>query len=250
MNDSVLLPFDCVCDFLKEHPLMVLSKAQMSGVYDAIVAMLQHVRRHYTKEEKAQPTRESPVQTCALCKGVQLYDSHRGELVCNSCGACSRYTSKGDSNLFDKQSEERATCQQTDRMQSWVRKTVEFADGEYRRMMLEKEVDSWNNYHLGGPNHGLDTLRRLKMLVHVPERVGPIERVIGALLLPAIEHAFDLDKVADAVRNGKRLPTLQYEEPKPEFACIKCGAPVFNKYEERRHPCSWGKRKRQPVHMR
>lgn len=249
-NESILLPLDCVIDFLKKHPLMLRSKAQLHGVYDAIVEMLQHARQQTAHgEDKAQPSKKSRVEPCALCKGVQLYDSHRGELVCSSCGVCSRYTAEADSQLYDKRDEEFAKGQKKD-VQSWAKKSVEFADGEYRRIVIDKDVDSWNNYHVGGPNHGQDTLARLKILVHVPTRVGPMERVVGALLLPAIEQAFDLDKVADAVRNGKRLPTLEYEEPTPEFTCLKCGAPVFNKYEERRHPCSWGKKTRRPAHLR
>ena len=252
---GVLLPYDCVRDFLEEHPLIDISDATPRGVYEAIVAILERTREATARDDRIDERRAAPnevrIEPCALCKGYKRYDSHTGDLICSSCGACSRFTRAEDARLYDKPDEKsggRPT--RDDNIAQWAKKSVEFAEGEYRRILIEKDMDSWNDYRPGGPCHGADAMTRLKRLVHVPERVGPTDRVMAALLLPAVERAFDFEQIADAVRQGKRLPTLAYDPPQPQFACQRCGAAVFNRYEERRHPCGWGTKRRKPVHHR
>jgi hypothetical protein len=64
-------------------------------------------------------------------------------------------------------------------------------------------------------------------------------RCVAALLLPDVERL--------RFEPGKPFDVFALPVAAPQYACRRCRAPVFEKWEETRHACEWGARKRARV---
>lgn len=176
---------------------------------------------------------------CTVCgetekhgKGYLLRDTKEAEMVCADCGACTAYIVPENCHTYSE-SLQRQVCQDAcPRKEEDVRANMEFLE----------QYNSLPGSSFSVPTEQLAWIARVASL---PQKEGRGERCVAAAFVADIEAFFDFDEVERCVRARLPLPIMQYTPPPcPSFQCSRCGARVHTRWEARRHPCGWGKKRK------
>ena len=175
-------------------------------------------------------------------------DPCRGDMICSGCGVTSRYIVSDNCTVY---SEFQATIKTKapPGVSDWIWASSQVDEQERYRAEVMSCMENLNEYRPGGTFHPVDDLKGLHNLAMLPQRACASERAVAALLFPKVRDAFDLKAVESAVRSGKSVPKMEARSKNPwgELRCPKCDASVATPYEQKRHPCAWGQRKRRRV---
>lgn len=251
---NVLLPFDCIAQYLEEHPLMCNSKASQRKVYDCVIEMMTEGAKKKTEWDKVKlPSKSESTYACKVCKDAKSYmllNAKEGELVCTECGAVERCIIESNCTIYDKSVHEGSSAyatqkQDNNNIPTWLVNSLQDSD-EYRQWEIEKELGHWNT-PLYGSKRAVDEIPRLTLRAKQPKHAGLLERAVAALLIDDIENFFDLNDVQKRVRLCQPLEKLRYKDPDDVgeiLRCLKCNARVRDRWEMRRHPCRWGKKRK------
>lgn len=212
----VLLPFDCVRDFLEDHPAVVLSASNPKSVHALMVSMISTEPTSAVEE----PPHRNTFQ-CAHCKGTKYeIDEREGHIVCPHCGVCERWINPDNAAYFAERGHQTH---------------IEDVESDNR---LRNELQHWSDMpgtRLKRSEDELDlALARAELLARAPVT----ERCIAALLLPDILAQIDLSDVAQRVEKGLPLPSVVPRVATTRFACIRCGVGTHTLREARHHGCA------------
>lgn len=169
-------------------------------------------------------------------------------MICSGCGVTSRYIVSDNCSVY---SESQATIKvkAPPGVTDWIWASSQMDEDERYRAEVMRCIERFNEYRPGGTFHPVDDLKLLHNLAMLPERASVSERAVAALLFPKVRDAFDLKAVEVAVRTGERVPKMETKAKGPwgELRCPKCEALVATPFEQKRHPCAWGQKKRRRV---
>lgn len=218
---SVLLPFDCVQPFLRQHPLVAHWQLAPHDVFRPLVSLLAPPPPPATAAPLPPPP---PCPHCA--HRTWLRDA--GQLVCHKCGACAAWIDPDNCRVYGD-----------------VPTPVPDARDVSELVALLREVDRYPGLHIAlTADHLLAVARRAS----TAPRASRHARCAAALFRPVVAEFVATHDFATAIRRGAALPTLVFTPPPPPaYACAKCGVPVHEMWEVRRHACGWGTKKRRRV---
>ena len=230
---SIVFPYASVDGYISSHPLTDYLSLDPRDVYTTLMEMLSMSLQY--DAGRSVPKMQ---QSCPHCKGYLREDPREGQMVCDGCGICESYIIPTNCMLYDKAD---------DRMGSSTARKATFRlwelgdrDG-YSEYLIQKEVDFLNDIRPHGFHKSADAVMEAKRWALKPKRASSKIRAMAALIEPDVRQFYVTHDFALLVRTGVPLPVLgSYAAPKKEYACAKCGAPVANMYEVRRHPCNWG----------
>ncbi len=249
----VLLPYDCVKAFLENHALVNEAKVSPQSVHECIVQMLDATK---VPERGGGGEPSSSIGPCIHCKERRReIDIREALIVCTNCGVVEKYSNPRNCMAFDKSEPTTRTCRdKKDNLPQWIKNASQFDDGEYHAYEVGEEVEHWNTHRNGGTHMGEDDLSLAKKRALIPVRASITSRSLAALFFPWVKSNFDFENLNQLIRQGKTLPILkEREDPNlkqwGELRCLRCDAIVSTPYEQKRHPCNWGKTKRRRVAM-
>ena len=241
----VVLPYSVVGDYIRDHPLSLLTRIKPTTIYDVVVEILTVLRE--PPAAVPPPTADQtpgPVHvdfTCPSCKGrAHVIDYRESNVVCKGCGACVRHT--GSYRTYEKDASPHKGGGDHGSVPDWW--NAHMSDEERRAWEIQREAKHLVGHPDAMAAMGADELELVTRRARMATRAATSDRVVAAVFVRDILAKVDLDEVAAAVQRGAAIEPLRYVAPRPQFACRKCGASVWNKWEERRHPCEWGRRKR------
>lgn len=242
-----LLPYDCTRDFLEQHALTDISRVSPVNVHNCITHMLNVATPTPAASKSALPARKPQIEGC-MCKspdGRYEVDPCRGDMVCSGCGVTTRYIVADNCTVY---SESQATIKSKAPVgiTDWVWASSRMDDDERHHAEVMDCMCNLNEYRPGGTFHPIDDLKFLHALAMAPQRASAAERAVAALLYPKVRDAFDMSAVEAAVRSGGSLPKMHTTTNLlwGELRCKRCNALVETPYEQKRHPCGWGQKKR------
>lgn len=240
---SIVLPFVCIGNFIEDHPLTNLSGANVEAVYNVIVSILSDEKELPRKKRLAPPPSNPPTTKksdfeCPLCKSTTyVIDAKEGNVVCASCGVCTRLPITGN-HEYNKPEDGRVGGGRS-KVPDWYNNAM--TAEEMKEYEIDTEMQMWTCNPYARAKLDADTYELTKRRAAIPHRANTTDRVVGAILTHFLAPKLDLDDTERRVRCRQPLPTVQYEEAMPQFACNRCGAAVWTSWESRRHPCRWGK---------
>ena len=182
---AVLLPYDCLKEFLEAHPLVATANVQPETIHACMLTMMREdsdeSRPSPSKtSNKAQKAKPAPnMWRCTHCKARMTVDIRESELVCTACGVVSRWINPDNCRVFEESKVVR-TSAATSTIPRWVKAANDFDPGEYHRIEVERAIDHWNTYRPGGTHHSVDALPRLKDLAMRPTRASDDTRAVAA----------------------------------------------------------------------
>lgn len=244
---SILLPFDSVRPFLDESPLLQLTQVDTKNVYDAVIEIMSL----WDKRSKEQvPLVPKPVPRCTHCKiGYLVNNEVDADCVCSNCGVvqasrliiennCQTYNERHDDMIRYKRSVPKD-------VPKWVQQSLDMQGNEMQRFEVENELEKWNsNPYAQHQWLTKDSLDKAKDDAMIPQRANATVRAVAAMLTPKIYAFFDFNDIKTRISKGMPLPVVRYQPPVAKYKCFKCGAPVFEPYMQRKHPCGWGRKRR------
>lgn len=258
-----LLPYDCTREFFEAHPLVHIFRATPSNVHNCVTLMLEawnketdadarpvDARSIGAKQAANAPTRPARTSECPCATPGARFrvDPARGDMICSACGVTERYVVPDNCTNY---SEPQMSIQTKapPGVADWAWASSRADEKERQRSEVMSCMAKLNQYRPGGTFHPVDELKFLHRMAMVPERASSTERAIAALLFPDVREAFDLRAVETAVRSGASVPKMPVKTTSPwgELRCKRCDALVTTPYEQKRHPCRWGQKKRRRV---
>ena len=73
-------------------------------------------------------------------------------------------------------------------------------------------------------------------------RSNSLSKAFASIAMVQLKDRVDWSYVTRAVEMKAPVPQVSIMKfKKPQYSCLKCGAPVEEPYMRRRHPCKWGK---------
>jgi DNA-directed RNA polymerase subunit RPC12/RpoP len=245
----MLLPYDCVKEFLEHHPLVCISAISPHAIHECLVEMFDVPFVPYDCK------RNIPViGLCPDCKSKRELDARNSVLVCTSCGMVENYCNPSNCVVFDKDPSSPSVSKANAKndIPHWLKKASQFDEGEYQQYEIDKEMEQWNSYKPGGTHLSEDDMAASKKRALIPRRASKTARCLAALFYPHVKNTLALDEIEKTVKSGGVLPTLaDPEDPNTKqwgvLHCLKCHAIVRTPYEQKRHACGWGRKKRRRV---
>ena len=244
---SVLLPFDSVRPFIEDSPLVELTQVDTKSVYDAVIEILSAWK---TRAKDQVPLVPKPVPRCAHCKiGFLVINEADADCVCSNCGVvhesgliiesnCQTYNERHDDLLRYERSAPKD-------VPKWLQQSLDMQGNDMHRFEVENKIENWNsNMYTRDQWLSKDALEKAKDDAMIPSRANATVRAVAAMLSPRIHAFFDFDDIKTRMSKSMPLPVMRYEKPVAKYACFKCGAAVFEPYMQRKHPCSWGNKRR------
>lgn len=239
-------PYDCVRPFLERHPLLMSTAAAPRSIYKAMLQIVQEAHADGPSLPKARPPAPFACKNCKRPDSYMQVSARDGDRVCSHCGASSPCVDPRNCAAPPavEESRSRARACSAPGNAAWTEHALSTPE-EREEGRLARELDHWNHPRLGGPNLGADALTRCLHRAKVVSGASVTDKCVAALLVgPVLEH-FDLDDVREKVRKLKPLPQLKYQPPaRSGRKCDRCGVCLHTPWEERRHKCGWGKKRR------
>lgn len=236
------LPLSAVREFLSSHLLVKGSRVDVGAVHSAMVGMLESERTLPESDNAVVQTSASgssdhnahPQNRCTYCLlGMLELDGHAGCTVCSQCGVVSQ------EYMFGVHCEHDIKAQPDSRPRSRAgapkRLSVFSGSVESANARIMEKIRHLNVYVNLTEAGVMRAGRRAQQVSHVNETV----RCIAAMLLPQIQDI--------KFTRGAAFERVCVQAAATSFACQKCKQPVSAKWEETRHMCDWGGKKRMRV---
>ena len=233
---TIFFPYAAVKDFIESHVLVKGLHLKAEEVYNIIILMIDHEEK--TKEiVNVQGNDPTSIQKCSICAGIFEIDSKEGFVVCGQCGLVRPGKMFAPHHIFDVKT---ADIVYTRKKKDGVYSGPGFMN---RLKSYTKNVETDARQQLEHLNvytnlTETDLICALNRVLFVAQHNITI-RCVASLLIPQINHLrFERGEVFDTYK-----PPLVVKR----YKCNKCNQPVVDKWEENRHGCSWGLKKRTRV---
>lgn len=245
-QQSTVIPYDCIRDFLEEHRMVQLFRLSTRDLHSAIL----YVDRNLKPQPAAEV--ETPTQTpakrpydCTECNaGHFLLDAHNGYYVCSNCGVIPHH---GSINVEREWIDEVTEAQLAPR-----HKRTKYIPGVPRwmvdkmssnpRMAYERstlsEMENMNGYMNLSPDVLHATHRNF--LRWTENGYNRDVKMAACMFHAILQPQFLSDaEVRGMVRQRKSIPQVEDPTPDPTFPC-RCGMLHYSKKAARFHSCRNG----------
>lgn len=238
LNEPTIFPFSMVKDSLEQHPIHFFFKADLFETFKCMSNMLSSLLNSSPDDKSGNTMAPERVRTndiCEHCSSVCFLDSMHAEVTCTNCGivAQSRFSLHenferrkdlknaahiGASTMFASQSD----CKDPEH---WSE--------------IDELIEHCNPY----VNLSYDAIRLAKFYQRkINIRSNSLSKAFASIAMVQLKDRVDWSYVTRAVEMKAPVPQVSIMKfKKPQYSCLKCGAPVEEAYMRRRHPCKWGK---------
>lgn len=237
----MLFPYDCVSDFLTSHPLLMHTRTRPERIHSFVYDMMKAKQeRKGTLRENSQKMHADKTEaqrcffSCRLCHGEEYEINHRESVVvCTKCG-CTEQFINPENCMYHA---EIGQMSQQDNG----------ADATSLMYEVRNEILHWSEHPACQVKQTEDEQRITVARAMQVRNASVTERAVSALLFPIIQRSVDVDEIERRIRQQLPLQTMPaFQQAEKKFKCERCGESVMNRFEIRRHGCTFGaKRRRQ-----
>ena len=187
------------------------------------------------KNKSVVPMRVRTNHVCEHCSSVCFLDTTHAEITCINCGivARSQFTLHED---FERRKDLKNT--------EYTSVSTAFSGGsDCKNPEHWTEVDEWIEHCNPYLNLSHDDVQLAKIYQRkISIRSNSLSKAFAAIAMVQLKDRVDWSYVTRAVEMKAPVPQVSIMKfKKPQYSCLKCGAPVDEEYMRRRHPCKWGK---------
>ena len=247
-GDAVVVPYDCIRDYLEDHSLVQLMGLSTRDLHSALL----HVERINGGNHDATGAPESDSAPskrpydCPECSaGYLLLHAHEGHYACENCGVIPhRGTINVEREWIDGVCASDLSVQRRRRVRGvpgvprWMvdrcSSGTDSSRGAYERASLA-DMENLNGYMNLSPD--LLHAAHRSFLRWMENGYTRELKMVACMFHVVLRPQFLPDaQVRDMVRKRRRVPQVEDPTPKPEFAC-RCGEMHHTKKEARFHAC-------------
>ena len=232
----MILPYDCVREYLEAHPLVHALAVSPREVHAALVHLEERCTERSEEEEILPRGERPPSGGCAECGGYLLLDEHEGQHVCALCGVV---PTRGTINVTP---EYRAPAPEPTRKRPrtvpgvpWWMLAGMRADAATTALRRAREdLEQYNLYAGHAPADLEDCARVFVTWSGAAHRRDA--RLVACLLHPLVRAQFlRAADVRASLRQGRALATIVDPTPAPRFPCGTCGTALHSMRDARFH---------------
>ena len=244
----MVVPYDCIRDYLENQRLVILSHVCSRDLHSAILYVERKLRpptRHTEEEEEtAVPVVRRPYDCTECRKGYYLVDTANGNYVCSYCGVVPNQASLNITREWiDGVKDEDLPppgkrAKRVPGVPDWmVKKNSANPRAAYEQRTRE-DLENLNGYLHVNPD--VLHLAHQNFLRWTENGYSREVKMLACLYHPILRSQFLTEtKVRGMVRVRANIPQVQDPTPQPTFPC-RCGMMHHTKKAARYHSCRHG----------
>jgi protein-arginine kinase activator protein McsA len=233
-NNSYLLPYDLVYEFIANHPIIKNNDVHPQDAYNAINLYLD---KDETKIIEEQPVVKNK-PNCPECDiGFIILDAKEGQTLCNNCGVVTRNCLNIEPEFIKPPQIDSRKC---GGKIPGVTKTVQNMLYNYSDIDKHDKIMEELEYHNIWTNVPVDDLVYLSKKIKINSKntsVSFTAKIIGALLSYILkDKLISTEEFRNQLINGtsvKSIPT----SPERKHACPNCKS-TFHTFRDAKYHCS------------
>ena len=244
-NESMVVPYDCIRDYLEGQRVVQLSKVCSRDLHSAILYVERKLRHPAVVETEDPPPPTLVPPECVECnKGYYLVDAVNGNHVCSHCGVVPNRASLNITRewIDGVRDEDLAPRSKRSRhvpgVPEWmVKKNSANPRAAYEQRALE-DLENMNGYMHVNPD--VVRLAHQNFLRWTENGYSREVKMLACLFHPILRSQFLTETdVRSMVRVRSSIPQVEDPIPKPTFPC-RCGMLHHTKKGARYHSCRHG----------
>lgn len=240
-NTCMVIPYDCIRDYLEEQRVVQLSKVCSRDLHSAIVYVERRLRRGVTE-----PTPDVEVRRqyqCFECnKGYYVLDAVNGHYVCEQCGVIPNRSSVNVTREWIDGVNDIAPPSKRAKHVSGVPDWMVKKNSANPRRVYEQRALEYLQQLNGYMNVNSDVLNlaHQNFLRWTENGYSREVKMLACLFHPILRSQFITEtNVRSMVRARASIPQVDDPVPKPTFPC-RCGMLHHTKKGARYHSCRHG----------
>ena len=246
-QQSTLIPYDCIRDFLEEHRVVQLFAMSTRDLHSALLYVDSHYKALSEETEDETTTQAFPKRAydCTECSAGYLFvDAHNGCYVCGNCGVIPHRSSINVEREWvdDVPDRHLAPRHKRTRYIPGVPKWMVDKLSSDPRMAYEhstfSEMENMNGY-MNLSSDMLHTAHR-NFLRWTENGYNRDVKMAACMFHTILQSQFLSDtQVRGMVRQRRSIPQVEDPTPKPTFPC-RCGTLQYSRKAARYHACRHG----------
>ena len=239
-SEGTVFPYSMVKDSLEQHPIYNFFKADLFETYKCMSNMLSSLLKSQKQEPQNTsiiPMRLKTNHICQNCSSICFVDKTHAEITCTKCGlvAQCQFSLHED---YERQKDLKNTEYTTASTPNTSFPSSSDCKNPEHWIEVDEMIEHCNPY----VNLSYDNLQLAKIYQRIITiRSNTLSKAFAAIAMVQLKDRVDWSYVTRAVEMKAPVPQVSIMKfKKPQYSCLKCGAPVEEVYMTRRHPCKWG----------
>lgn len=245
LQQSTVIPYDCIRDFLEEHPVVQLFGMSTRDVHSALLYVDRNLKPQVAEDETPTPAPVKRPYDCTECNaGFLVLDAHNGYHVCSNCGVIPH---RGSINverewIDDVREDQLAPRHKRTKYIPGVPKWMVDKMASNPRMAYERstlsEMENMNGYMNLSPD--VVHAAHQNFLRWTENGYNRDVKMAACMFHVILQGQFLSDvEVRGMVRQRKSIPQVVDPAPDPTFPC-RCGVLHYSRKAARFHSCRNG----------
>lgn len=237
-SEATIFPYSMVKDSLEQHPIHFFFKADLFETYKCMSNMLSSLLNPSADDKVGNtmaPVRVKTNHICENCSSVCFLDSTHAEVTCTKCGIvvqCQFSLHEDFERQKDLKNAEYTSASTTFASHSDCKDPEHWTE-------VDELIEHCNPY-VNLPYDDLQLAKIYQRKINI--RSNSLSKAFASIAMVQLKDRVDWSYVTRAVEMKAPVPQVSIMKfKKPQYSCLKCGAPVEEAYMRRRHPCKWGK---------